>query len=81
MCGGGSGGIDQDPYFRLTRVNAAKFKFLPPALIHSKFFPALTGVGTKMSASIPNSAIFLTDSKKQIAAKINQSVSGTWVHK
>lgn len=69
-------GIDQDPYFRLTRVNAAKFKFLPPALIHSKFFPALTGVGSKMSASIPNSAIFLTDSKKQIAAKINQSVSG-----
>jgi tryptophanyl-tRNA synthetase len=69
-------GIDQDPYFRLTRTNATKLGYLPCALIHSKFFPALTGVGTKMSASIPNSAIFLTDTKKQIKNKVNASVSG-----
>ena len=69
-------GIDQDPYFRLTRLNSSKLGFLPPALIHSKFFPALTGAQRKMSASIPNSAVFLTDTKKQITKKVNQSVSG-----
>merc|ERR1719360_406704 len=53
--------IDQDPYFRLTRDVAAKLKYPKPALIHSKFFPALQGPGTKMSASIANSAIFITD--------------------
>ncbi len=69
-------GIDQDPYFRLTRVNAKKMGFLEPALIHSKFFPALTGAGSKMSASIPNSAVFLTDTKTEIVKKVGLSVSG-----
>jgi tryptophanyl-tRNA synthetase len=69
-------GIDQDPYFRLTRDNSQTLGFIKPALIHSKFFPALTGVKSKMSASIPASAIFLTDNKKSITKKINASVSG-----
>jgi hypothetical protein len=33
--------IDQDPYFRLTREVAPKLGFKKPALLHSKFFPAL----------------------------------------
>jgi len=34
-------GVDQDPYFRVTRDVAPKLGFLKPALIHSKFFPPL----------------------------------------
>jgi len=40
--------IDQDPYFRLTRDVAPRLGYLKPALIHSKFFPALQGPQTKM---------------------------------
>ena len=64
--------IDQDPYFRLTRDVAVKLKYPKPALIHSKFFPALQGPGSKMSASQPNSAIYLTDTPAQIKNKINR---------
>ncbi|ODV75674.1 tryptophan--tRNA ligase WRS1 [Cyberlindnera jadinii NRRL Y-1542] len=64
--------IDQDPYFRLCRDVADKLKYSKPALIHSKFFPALQGPSTKMSASDDSSAIFLDDTPKQIAKKINK---------
>lgn len=40
-------------------------------MIHAKFFPALQGPQTKMSASIDTSAIFMTDTAKQIKKKIN----------
>lgn len=63
--------IDQDPYFRMTRDVAPRLGYLKPSLIHSKFFPALQGIKTKMSASDPNSAVFLTDTKKQIASKVS----------
>ena len=62
--------IDQDPYFRLTRDVAGRIKLKRPALIHSRFFPALQGPGTKMSASIESSAIFINDTPKQISKKI-----------
>ncbi|TPX49471.1 tryptophan---tRNA ligase [Synchytrium endobioticum] len=64
--------IDQDPYFRLTRDAAKRLKYPKPSLIHSKFFPALQGPGTKMSASVANSAIFITDTRNQIKNKINR---------
>lgn len=64
--------IDQDPYFRLTRDVAPKLGFVKPALIHSTFFPALQGANLKMSASDLNSAIFLTDTPKQIKNKVNK---------
>ena len=64
--------IDQDPYFRLTRDIAVKLKHPKPALVHSKFFPALQGPQTKMSASDPNSSIFMTDKPNQIKNKINR---------
>ncbi|XP_048737171.1 tryptophan--tRNA ligase, cytoplasmic-like [Ostrea edulis] len=64
--------IDQDPYFRMTRDVAPRMNYLKPALIHSTFFPALQGAQTKMSASDPNSSIFVTDSDKQIKDKINK---------
>jgi len=62
--------IDQDPYFRLTRDCAPKLNYVKPALIHSKFFPALQGAKSKMSSSNENSAIFMTDTPKQIKKKI-----------
>ncbi|KAJ4488578.1 hypothetical protein J3R30DRAFT_954531 [Lentinula aciculospora] len=64
--------IDQDPYFRLTRDVAQKLKYPKPSLIHSKFFPALQGPQTKMSASDPNSSIYMTDKPAQIKNKINK---------
>eukprot|EP00096_Caligus_rogercresseyi_P005351 TRINITY_DN2064_c0_g1_i1.p1 TRINITY_DN2064_c0_g1~~TRINITY_DN2064_c0_g1_i1.p1 ORF type:complete len:431 (+),score=115.17 TRINITY_DN2064_c0_g1_i1:48-1295(+) len=64
--------IDQDPYFRMTRDVAPRLKYRKPALLHSTFFPALQGAKSKMSASDPNSSIFLTDTPKQIKNKINK---------
>ncbi|KAJ0264184.1 hypothetical protein HA466_0025820 [Hirschfeldia incana] len=70
--------IDQDPYFRLTRDVAARLEFIKPALIESKFLPALRASGNngKMSASDANSAIYINDSNAHIKKKINSSVSG-----
>ncbi|KAM5429882.1 tryptophan--tRNA ligase [Microsporum canis] len=64
--------IDQDPYFRLLRENSHRMRFPSPkpALIHSQFLTALQGAGGKMSASDPNSAIFMSDTPNQIKKKI-----------
>ncbi|SCU79199.1 LANO_0A05402g1_1 [Lachancea nothofagi CBS 11611] len=64
--------IDQDPYFRVCRDVAEKLKFSKPSLLHAKFFPALQGSTTKMSASDDTTAIFMTDTSKQIQKKINK---------
>ncbi|KAF5734500.1 tryptophan--tRNA ligase cytoplasmic [Tripterygium wilfordii] len=64
--------IDQDPYFRMTRDVAPRIGHHKPALIESLFFPALQGETGKMSASDPNSAIYVTDSAKDIKNKINK---------
>nr|GMC62956.1 tryptophan--tRNA ligase, cytoplasmic [Ipomoea batatas]GMC67925.1 tryptophan--tRNA ligase, cytoplasmic [Ipomoea batatas] len=64
--------IDQDPYFRMTRDVAPRIGYHKPALIESSFFPALQGETGKMSASDPNSAIYVTDSAKDIKNKINR---------
>lgn len=64
--------IDQDPYFRVCRDVADKLKFSKPALIHTKFFPALQGASSKMSASDTTSSIFMDDTPNQIKKKINK---------
>ncbi|XP_078438990.1 nucleotidylyl transferase superfamily protein [Wolffia australiana] len=64
--------IDQDPYFRMTRDVAPRIGYQKPALIESSFFPALQGETGKMSASDPNSAIYVTDSPKDIKNKVNR---------
>ena len=63
---------DQDPYFRMTREAAPRMGCHKPALIEASFFPALQGAKGKMSASDETSAIFLTDTPKQIKEKINK---------
>jgi len=57
-------GIDQDPYFRMTRDVCNRIKAPKPAGFYSKFFPSLQGFGTKMSASVPTTGIFMTDTPK-----------------
>ena len=64
--------IDQDPYFRLTRDVAHKLRYPKPALLHAKFFPALQGPQTKMSASDVNSSIYMSDTPNQIKNKVNR---------
>lgn len=64
--------IDQDPYFRMTRDVAPRLGHRKPALIHSKFFPALQGDNTKMSASAPQSAVYVSDTPQQIKKKVNK---------
>ena len=74
-------GLDQDPYFRLTRDVAPRLGYLKPSLICSGFLPSLRGVGEKMSSTVPESAIFLTDTDQEIASKIRKSFSGGRVDK
>ena len=68
--------IDQDPYFRQCREHARALGSLKPALVHAVFLPSLRGRETKMSASDPDSSVFLSDSDKQIARKIGAAFSG-----
>lgn len=56
----------------MNRDIAPRLGFPKPALLHSQFFPGLQGPKSKMSASDQNSAVFLTDSMKQIKNKINK---------
>ncbi|GFE52903.1 tryptophanyl-tRNA synthetase [Babesia ovis] len=65
-------GIDQDPFFRMTRDLAPRLGLLKPISIHSKFIPSLLGVTQKMSSSTEGSAIFVTDTPKMIRDKIHK---------
>lgn len=64
--------IDQDPYFRKTREVAPRAGLTKPSLLHSRFLDGLSGPGSKMSASIDSSAVFMTDTPNQIKNKINK---------
>jgi len=62
--------IDQDPYWRVQRDIAESLGFYKAAAIHSKFIPPLTGFQGKMSASRPETAIYLNDTDKAVYDKI-----------
>lgn len=70
-------GIEQDPHARACRDLARR---LPYNLKLPTFFYFLHQSGlqedSKMSASIPNTAIFLDDSQKEIKRKIKKAFSG-----
>jgi tryptophanyl-tRNA synthetase len=48
----------------MTRDVCNRIKAPKPAGFYSKFFPSLQGFGTKMSASVPATGIFMTDTPK-----------------
>ena len=56
----------------MTRDVAVRLKYPKPSLIHSIFLPALQGPGSKMSASVDISAIFMHDQASAIKRKINK---------
>lgn len=56
----------------MTRDIAPRIKGHKPALIESRFFPSLKGDTGKMSASDETSAVYVTDTQKQIKTKINK---------
>ncbi|MFH1400411.1 MAG: tryptophan--tRNA ligase [Nanoarchaeota archaeon] len=68
-------GIDQHPYILLARDVAERKGFIPPAEMTLKFMWGLDGKG-KMSASRPNSAVFLTDSADAARKKIKGAYTG-----
>ncbi len=68
-------GIDQDAHFRVTRDIAETLGYYKPALLHNKLAPSLDGSG-KMSASIPNTTIFTTDTGDEVDRKIDEAITG-----
>lgn len=67
-------GIDQDVFVKLSRDVAPKIGLAKPGDIMSKFLPGLTG--EKMSSSKPETAIFTTDTAKEIKKKISKAFTG-----
>ena len=61
----------------MTRDVAVRLKEFKPALIHSKFIPSLTGLGTKMSASSQNTCIYVTDTANMIKNKVGREKIGS----
>jgi tryptophanyl-tRNA synthetase len=64
--------IDQDPHFRVTRDVAKSLGYPKPAGIHCRFLPGLQGLENqgKMSSSEAVSAVYTTDSPKEVKKKI-----------
>ena len=61
----------------MTRDVAPRLKFQKPALLHSIFFPTLQGQLYNMSASDPNSSIYLSDTNDELEQKVKCTES--WV--
>ncbi|RNF09675.1 tryptophanyl-tRNA synthetase [Trypanosoma rangeli] len=69
--------IDQDPFFLLTRNVASRMKCRAPALLHTKFLPALKGLRFKMSSSAEaNGVITLHDTEQEVQRKMRRAFSG-----
>jgi tryptophanyl-tRNA synthetase len=67
--------IDQDPFWRITRDIASRLGYFKPAQIHNRFLPGL-GVGGKMSASEPDTAIFTVDPPEVVKRKVWNAFTG-----
>ena len=67
--------IDQDPYWRITRDIAPRLGYFKPAQIHNRFLPGL-GIGGKMSASEPDTAIFTVDPPDVVKRKVWNAFTG-----
>lgn len=69
-------GIDQDPYFRLTRDVAHRIGQHKPAVIQSKFLPSFEGIHNKMSCGAGATTVLLSDPPDVVHKKFNKAVSG-----
>jgi len=69
-------GFDQHPYILLTRVVAEKNKMIPPGELIFNFLPSLLNPLEKMSASKPDTCIYLTDSPEEAELKLKRSYTG-----
>ena len=69
-------GIDQHPYILLARDVARKIGMVPPSELVIRFLPSLLGPENKMSASKPNTAIYLDDTSENIRKKISHAYTG-----
>ncbi|MEM0360019.1 MAG: tryptophan--tRNA ligase [Candidatus Diapherotrites archaeon] len=70
-------GLDQDPHARLTRDIAKRLPYPleMPSFIYFKHQSGLTEE-SKMSSSAPETAIFLSDSEKEVKKKISNAFTG-----
>lgn len=68
--------IDQDPYWRIQRDVAEQLGYFKTSAIHSKFLMPLSGPEGKMSASRPETAVYLSDKPQDVRRKIWQAFSG-----
>ncbi|MAG45474.1 tryptophan--tRNA ligase [Candidatus Pacearchaeota archaeon] len=64
--------IDQDPHFRLTRDILPKLGHYKPGSIQCSFLPPLQGIQGKMSSSSEISAIYTSDTEKEVERKIKK---------
>jgi tryptophanyl-tRNA synthetase len=67
--------IDQDPYWRVARDVADKIKLPKPSQIHSRLLPGLKK-DVKMSSSVPESAIYLSDNEENVYNKLMDAFTG-----
>jgi len=65
-------GFDQLNHSNLARDIASRMNFSLPCFTFHKLVPGLQGANTKMSSSKPETYIALTDSKKEVEAKIKK---------
>ncbi len=69
-------GIDQDSFLKIARDVAPKLGFPKPGAVHSRLLSGLLEIGGKMSASEPETAIFLSDTAEQVREKIWNAFTG-----
>ncbi|MCS4541874.1 MAG: tryptophan--tRNA ligase [Euryarchaeota archaeon] len=67
--------VDQEPYWRVARDVAPKLGLHKPAGIYCKFLPGL-GQGGKMSASLPETCVYTTDSLEYAKKKVWNAFTG-----
>ena len=67
--------IDQDVHFRVARDVLDKLGYYKPAILYTKFLPALSG-GSKMSSSEGSDAIYLSDTPEEVKKKISKAFTG-----
>jgi tryptophanyl-tRNA synthetase len=69
-------GIDQHPYIALSRDVAKRLSLVQPSEVIWKFLMGLKGPDKKMSSSVADSAIWLTDTPAEATRKIKKAYSG-----